>query len=59
MIKHLYEFWIGVWNWFPDWSQIALRHRGTELTPSLAFKIDSVSGNTTPHEITAPDAVWR
>jgi hypothetical protein len=42
-----------------DWSQIVLRHRGTELKPSLAFKIDSVSGKTTPHEIAAPDGVWR
>lgn len=42
-----------------DWSQIVLRHRGTELAPSLAFKIDSVSGKTTPHEFTPPDAVWR
>ena len=42
-----------------DWSRIALRHRSTELTPSLAFQIDSVSGATTPHEIQPPDAVWR
>ncbi len=42
-----------------DWSMIVLRHRGTELKPSLAFKIDSVSGKTSPHEVAVPDAVWR
>ena len=42
-----------------DWSQIFLRHRGTEMAPSLAFQIDSVSQKTTPHEIQAPDGVWR
>lgn len=42
-----------------DWSRIALRHRGTELAPSLAFQIDSVSGATAPHEIQPPEAVWR
>jgi hypothetical protein len=42
-----------------DWSEIDLRHRDSELAPSLAFKIDSVSANDAPHEIAPPEAVWR
>jgi hypothetical protein len=42
-----------------DWSRISLRHRGTEVAPSLAFEISSVAGKTTPKEIAPPDAVWR
>lgn len=42
-----------------DWSRIALRKRGSEVAPSLAFEISSVSGGTAPHEIAPPEAVWR
>lgn len=42
-----------------DWSRINLRRRWTELQPSLAFEISSVSGATTPHEIAPEAAVWR
>lgn len=42
-----------------DWSRIQLRHRWTEMRPSLAFEISSVSGGTEPHEITPEEAVWR
>ena len=42
-----------------DWTVIYLRRRGVETRPSYAFKIDSVSGNTTPYMIDPPEAVWR
>ena len=42
-----------------DWAEIYLRRRGVETRPSLAYKIDSVSGNTTPHSVAPPETVWR
>jgi hypothetical protein len=42
-----------------DWTEIQLRHRWTESVPSLAFRIDSVSGNTAPHPVDPPDVVVR
>lgn len=42
-----------------DWSRIHLRRRWTEMTPSLAFEISSVSGRDEPHGISPADAVWR
>ncbi len=42
-----------------DWSQIYLRRRTSELTPSQAFKLDSFSDRTAPYQVTAPDAVVR
>ncbi len=42
-----------------DWTEVYLRHRGTEWKPSLDFKIDSVSGKTAPYATTPPDAVMR
>jgi hypothetical protein len=42
-----------------DWTEVYLRHRGTEWKPSLDFKIDSVSGKTAAYATTPPDAVMR
>jgi len=42
-----------------DWTEISLRHRGTETAPSIAFRIDSVSGGTAPHAVTPPEAIVR
>ncbi|HEX8026563.1 MAG TPA: hypothetical protein VF484_10175 [Candidatus Limnocylindrales bacterium] len=41
-----------------DWCRINLRRRGVEMTPSLAFQIDSVSGKTAPHQIEPPASAW-
>jgi hypothetical protein len=42
-----------------DWSEIHLRQRGIDVTPSLAFRQDSMSGATEPHAVTPPDVVVR
>ncbi len=42
-----------------DWTEVYLRRRGTEAAPSLAFKIDSVSGSTAPHAVTPPAELVR
>lgn len=42
-----------------DWSRIYLRRRWSEVAPSVAFEISSVSGGTEPHEVEPPEAVWR
>jgi hypothetical protein len=42
-----------------DWTEIHLRHRWTDVAPSLAFRIDSVSGETEPHAVTPPEVVVR
>lgn len=42
-----------------DWATLYLRHRWTEATPSLAFRISSVSGNVAPMEEAPPESVWR
>lgn len=42
-----------------DWTEVYLRHRGTESKPSLDFKIDSVSGKTAAHPGDLPDAIMR
>jgi hypothetical protein len=42
-----------------DWSEVHLRERGVDVAPSIAFKIDSVSGDTEPYEITPPEVVVR
>lgn len=42
-----------------DWSRISLRKRGSEVAPSLAFEISSVTNKTEPKEIEPPEAVWR
>jgi len=42
-----------------DWTEIQMRHRWTESAPSLAFRIDSVSGDTAPHAVEPPEVVVR
>jgi hypothetical protein len=42
-----------------DWTEVYLRHRGTESAPSLAFRIDSVAGKTGAHPVTPPEAIMR
>ncbi|HLO35746.1 MAG TPA: hypothetical protein VK194_06680 [Candidatus Deferrimicrobium sp.] len=42
-----------------DWSEVWLRHRGDEAAPSLAFRIDSVSGGSAPHRVAPPEAILR
>ena len=42
-----------------DWARIDLRHRYTELTPSLSFEISSVNSTLTPVQINPPESVWR
>ena len=42
-----------------DWTEVYLRHRFDESKPSLAFRIDSVSGKTAAHAVTPPDAIMR
>lgn len=37
-----------------DWTEIQLRRRGTEAAPSIAFRQDSMKGDTAPHEVTPP-----
>jgi hypothetical protein len=56
-----WEMEIAWHNMIPpdDWTVVYLRHRDTETKPSLAWKIDSVSGETEPHPDTPPDAVMR
>lgn len=42
-----------------DWARVDLRKRGTQLTPSAAFEIPSVSQPTEPVPIETPAEVWR
>ena len=42
-----------------DWARIALRRRRSEVAPSLAFQIDSISGKSVPYQIQAPSTIWR
>lgn len=42
-----------------DWARIDLRKRGTEVKPSAAFEISSVSQDTKPKSIEIPTEVWR
>jgi hypothetical protein len=67
VVSH-YAYWSDEWeatvlwhNMIPpyDWTEIQLRHRWTETAPSLAFRIDSISGTTTPHAVTPPEVVVR
>jgi len=67
VVSH-YAYWSEDWEltiaWHvmvppDDWSEISLRHRGTESAPSLAFRIDSFSGTTEPHSVTPPEVVVR
>lgn len=67
VVSH-YAYWSADWEltvaWHImiapyDWSEIHLRHRWTETKPSLAFRVDSVSGGTTPHAVEPPEVVVR
>ena len=67
VVSH-YSYWSDEWEmtiaWHnmiapDDWADVFLRHRGTETTPSIAFRIDSVSGGTAPHAIQAPTEIVR
>lgn len=42
-----------------DWARIYLRRRWSEVHPSRAFEISSVSSRAEPREIAPPEAVWR
>ena len=42
-----------------DWARIDLRRRFSESSPSYAFEISSVSGNTGPIPIEVPESPWR
>lgn len=37
-----------------DWTEIHLRHRGTEAVPGLAFRQDSMTNGTEPHKVEPP-----
>ncbi len=67
VVSH-YAYWSDDWEmtlaWHVmiapyDWSEVHLRQRGTESAPSLAFRIDSVSGATSPRAIEPPEVVVR
>jgi hypothetical protein len=67
VVSH-YAYWSEDWEltvaWHVmiapnDWSEIHLRHRWTESAPSLAFRIDSFSGETEPHAVEPPEVVVR
>ena len=67
VVSH-YAYWSDEWEmtiaWHNmiapyDWSEVHLRRRGTDPAPSLAFKVDSVSGGTEPYAITPPEVVVR
>jgi hypothetical protein len=67
VVSH-YSYWSDEWEmtiaWHnmiapDDWADVFLRHRGTETTPSIAFRIDSVSGATVPHPIQPPTELVR
>lgn len=42
-----------------DWARIDLRHRFTEVTPSLAFEISSLNASLPPAAIAPPEEIWR
>jgi hypothetical protein len=67
VVSH-YAYWTDEWemvvawhNMIPpdDWSEIYLRHRDTELQPTVAFRVDSVAGETEPHSVAPPAEVLR
>jgi hypothetical protein len=60
----LSEEWEAALEWHimiapSDWSRLILRHRWTEMTPSLAFEIPSVSSGDAPREIEPPEVMPR
>jgi hypothetical protein len=67
IVSH-YSYWSEDWEitvaWHvmiapDDWSEVHLRRRGVDLAPSLAFRIESVSGDTEPIEVEPPAEVVR
>ena len=42
-----------------NWAKIELRHRFTELSPSYAFEISSLTQGDDPISMEPPDEVWR
>jgi hypothetical protein len=67
VVSH-YAYWSEDWEmtvaWHNmiapyDWTEVHLRRRGVDAAPSLAFRIDSVSGATAPHEVEPPEVVVR
>jgi hypothetical protein len=42
-----------------DWTEIYLRHRTTEVTPSYAFKISSLEAQAEPEAVEPEASVWR
>lgn len=67
VVSH-YSYWSEDWEmtvaWHNmiapyDWTEVHLRRRGVDIAPSLAFRIDSVSGATQPHAVLPPEFVVR
>jgi hypothetical protein len=67
VVSH-YAYWSEDWEmvvaWHNmiaphDWSEIYLRRRGVDSAPGLAFRIDSVSGESEPHAVEPPADVMR
>lgn len=67
VVSH-YAYWSKDWEvvvlWHNmiapyDWTEIQLRHRWTEAAPSLAWRVDSVSGGTAPRSVAPPEVVVR
>jgi len=67
IVSH-YSYWSEDWEmtvaWHVmiapyDWTEVHLRRRGVDTAPTLAFRIDSVSGATTPHAVAPPEVVVR
>jgi hypothetical protein len=67
VVSH-YSYWFEDWemtvSWHNmiaphDWSEVHLRRRGGDAAPSIAFKVDSVSGLTDPYAIEPPEVVVR
>lgn len=67
VVSH-YSYWSEEWEmtvaWHNmiaphDWTEVHLRRRGVDAAPSLAFRIDSVSGAAAAHEVEPPEVVVR
>jgi hypothetical protein len=56
-----WELTVAWHNMIPpdDWSEIHLRHRGVDLSPSLAFRQDSVTDGTAPRAVDPPEVAVR
>jgi len=67
IVSH-YSYWSTDWEmtvaWHVmvapyDWTEVHLRRRGVDMAPSMAFRIESVSGETDPIEVDPPAEVVR